>query len=62
MTKPKMKEFAKFLAEVEAVEQRAHALGLNATAHMVNAAKNRAGWEIADKVATPAVIVNKGKA
>ena len=59
MAKPKMKEFAKFLAEVEAVEQRAHALGLNATAHMVNAAKNRAGWEIADKMATPAVTAER---
>ena len=48
MSEPTMTDFARFLGEIENAEQRAHQLGLIATAHLLHQAKNKAGWEIAD--------------
>lgn len=38
------------LAEIEAVERKAHAAGLTITAHTLNNAKNAAGWEMAGEL------------
>lgn len=38
------------LQELEELEQRAHRLGVNVTAHALNRAKNALGWEIAGNV------------
>ncbi len=35
------------ILDIQALENRAHRLGLHATAHALNSAKNASGWEIA---------------
>lgn len=42
-----MTDFGSLLNQIEAAEQAAHKQGLIATAHMLNRAKNKAGWEVA---------------
>lgn len=44
------KEFNDLILGLEAAEQSAHRAGLHATAHAINAAKNRAGWERAEQL------------
>jgi hypothetical protein len=43
------KKFSAFVLKIQALEKEAYALGLYATAHEINAAKNRAGWEQAER-------------
>lgn len=41
-------EFNDLILALEAAEQTAHRAGMHATAHAINVAKNRAGWERAE--------------
>lgn len=40
-------EWDNFIAQLQALEDRAHRLGLTLTAQAINAAKDQAGWEYA---------------
>lgn len=35
------------VSKLQEIETEAHSVGLHATAHFINAAKNKCGWEIA---------------
>lgn len=39
-----------FVREIEDLEHKAHCYGYTQTAHALNAAKNKAGWEHAEKL------------
>lgn len=41
-----------FILDIQALESRAHRLGMVETAHALNAAKNKAGWELAGQIET----------
>lgn len=44
-----IKKFTALIVALGAVEREAHELGLHATAHAINGAKNQAGWEQAER-------------
>jgi hypothetical protein len=39
-----------FILDIQAMQGRAHRLGMVATAHALNKAMNDAGWELAEQV------------
>lgn len=39
-----------FILEIQASQTRAHRLGMIETAHALNAAMNKAGWELAAQI------------
>lgn len=39
-----------FVLAIERLEHEAHAMGFLRTAHALNEAKNKAGWEIAERL------------
>lgn len=43
-------EFDKLVLEIDALQKRAHEIGLHVTGHALNSAKNACGWEFSGDI------------